>query len=153
MQDLRFSQWSWWKIMLPWEVILCCWFIFGYQLFKGASVSRIEEGCCTEMPVHQYQSTIVISLKTGSFPLWCHTFCMYTMYSVMPTIPNAASAHAQPSLRESWFNSGILHINGVFNSGTKEFNHHLFIYMHEWYKVSSCNPDDINCLTENGGGQ
>jgi len=42
---------------------------------------------------------------------------------------------------------------GAFNSGTKELIHHLFIYMHEWYKVSTCNPDDINCLTENGGGQ
>ena len=70
-------------------------------LFKGASILRIGERCCTEMLVHQYQSTLLISQKTGSFPLWCQTFCMYIMCSVMLTMPNVASAHVQPSLMES----------------------------------------------------
>ena len=87
--------------MLPWEMTLCCRFIFGYQLFKGASISRIELRYCAETLVHQYQSTLVISLKTGSFPLWCQTFCMYIMCSVMPAMLNVASAHVQPSLLES----------------------------------------------------
>lgn len=58
VQELRFSQWSWWKIMLSWEMMVYYQCIFGYQHYKEASVSRIEERWCTEMLAHLYWSTL-----------------------------------------------------------------------------------------------